>query len=133
MQEENDTPQPVLPNWRELLLSLKLTGVAYALAANCTLVAFAKNKMTLALSANHESMLNQKLKDRIQDALTNYFAKPIHLAMVTTTHMQDNTPLKEAELEQQKRLANAKTSVMQDPRVKQLIEMYDATIEVSLT
>ncbi len=122
--------QPIA--WHELLPALSLTGMAYALAANCSFVAFENNKMTLALFANHAPMLNPKLQDRIQEALTQHFKRPIQLAITITTNEQPATPLKQAEQAKQKQIEGVKQSVLQNPRLKQLIDQYDATIEVSL-
>lgn len=117
--------------WRNLLPKLELSGMAYALAANCTLEQMADNKVVLALSANHQPMLNQKLQDRITEALTRYFKQPTSLEIIITT-AEIVTPVKQQQHEQKQQLDAAVQSVMQDPKVKQLIDMYDATVEVSL-
>ena len=68
-----------LPEWRHLLPKLELSGMAYALASNCTLEKFSENKIELALSENHVPMLNTKLKERIAEALSRHLAKPVQL------------------------------------------------------
>jgi DNA polymerase-3 subunit gamma/tau len=118
-------------DWRQLLAKLTLSGMAQALAANCTLVSMTENKMVLALFENHKPMLNQKLQDRIAEALTTHFKRPITLEIILTQETV-LTPMKQVENEQRERLAQATESIMQDPRIKKLVDMYDATIEVSL-
>ncbi|HLB43047.1 MAG TPA: DNA polymerase III subunit gamma/tau [Gammaproteobacteria bacterium] len=120
-----------LPPWRELLAKLELTGMSYALASNCTFEKFVGNKFELALSNHHKPMLNQKSQDRIAEALNRYLKKVIKLDI----HLSSEeliTPLKQQSEEQEVRLAHAKETVMQDSQVKKLLEMYDATVEVSL-
>jgi DNA polymerase-3 subunit gamma/tau len=120
-----------LPNWRDLLPKLELTGMAYALASNCTLEHMSNGNVRLALSATHQPMLNQKLKDRIAESLNRYLKQSIQLE-INITSAELVTPIKQQKQEQEQRLANATQTILQDSRVKQLIEMYDATIEVSL-
>lgn len=118
-------------DWREILPKLELTGMAYALAANCTLTKLDGNKAELALSANHQPMLNQKLKERIAEAFSRYLKQTITVD-ITITSDEIITPVKLQQHEQQRQLASAKQNVLQNPHLQQLIDMYDATVEVSL-
>lgn len=129
------TPEPAQltgqPEWRDILPKLELTGMAYALASNCTLQHYAGNKVELLLAASHQPMLNPKLKERLTEALSRHFGQPMHLDIVTTA-AELMTPTKLQQHENDQRLASAKQSILADPKVKQLIDMYDATVEVSL-
>ncbi len=120
-----------LSKWRDILPKLELTGMAYALAANCTLLQITGNKIELALAENHQPMLNQKLKERIAEALSRYFNQPMQLN-ISISPVELITPVKQQKHEHEQRLASATQTIMQDPRVKQLIDMYEATVEVSL-
>lgn len=117
--------------WRTILPKLELTGMAYALAANCTLEAMNDNKITLALSVSHQPMLNAKLKERLVESLTRYFKKPMQLD-VNISNAELNTPIKQEKAESDQRLNAARQTAMQEPKIKQLVEMYDATVEVTL-
>lgn len=120
-----------IPNWRDILAKLELNGMAYALAANCSLVQLSANKIELALAANHQPMLNPKLKERINEALTRYFNQPMQLEIkISTTAIV--TPQKQQDQEKDQRLSQAKQSALADPQIQKLIDMYDATLEVSL-
>lgn len=140
----NPIPQPVqhkeesiaissstIPPWREWLPKLELSGMSYALASNCTFKSYTGNRFELTLSTHHKPMLNSKSQDRIAEALSRYFKQPIQL----TIHLSTDelvTPLKQQLDEQQLHLANAKETIAQDAQIKKLLEMYDATVEVSL-
>jgi len=129
-------PKPVAvkaieTEWRTLLPKLELSGMAYALAANCTLENMSDNKVVLALSANHQPMLNPKLQERITEALTRYLKQPTQLEIKITT-ADIITPVKLQQSEQKKQLDTATQQILQDPQVKQLLDMYDGTVEVSL-
>lgn len=117
--------------WRSILPKLELTGMAYALAANCTLETVNDAKITLALSVSHQPMLNAKLKERLTESLTRYFKKPMQLDVVIS-NAELNTPIKQEKAESDQRLNAARQTAMQEPKIKQLVEMYDATVEVTL-
>ncbi|VVC76172.1 DNA polymerase III subunit tau [Aquicella siphonis] len=118
-------------DWRDILPKLELSGMAYALAANCTLEKISGNKVTLALSVNHEPMLNAKLKERITEALGRYLKQDIQLEIMITEG-ELITPLKQEQSEHEQKLTRAKQTILQDTQIKKLIDMYDATVEVSL-
>ena len=117
--------------WRTLLPKLELSGMAYALAANCSLANMTENKVELSLSAKHQPMLNQKLKERIAESLSRYLKRSIQLDIAITS-AEITTPIKLEQHEQEQQLTNAKQTLLQDPKIKRLIDMYDATMDVSL-
>ncbi|MFZ2314047.1 MAG: DNA polymerase III subunit gamma/tau [Gammaproteobacteria bacterium] len=120
--------------WCELLPKLGLAGMGYALASNCTLEKITDNRVDLALSSQHQPMLNPKLKDRIAESLSRVLNKAIQLEIkiVDTIASELNTPVKQSQVEQNQRLASAKQTMSADPQVKKFIEAFDATMEVSL-
>ncbi len=118
-------------DWRHLLSQLELTGMAYALAANCTLEKITANKVILALSDKHQPMLNPKLQERLAEALTRHFKQPITLDILITA-AELATPEKQQQQEKKQHLDTATQTLLQDPQIKQLIDLYDATVKVSL-
>lgn len=143
-QPEQKSPQPAIAkpaavaaavsgmaDWNTILPALGLSGMAHALASNCTMESMADNKVKLLLAVSHQPMLNPKLKDRICEAISKHFGKEMQLEIeVSTSELA--TPVKQQQASQAKRLESATQSILQDPNVKQLIDMYDATVEVSL-
>ena len=128
------SPAPVTKdatNWREMLPKLELSGMAYALASNCVLDKIEGNKVTLSLSANHAPMLNPKLKERIAESLSRLLNQAVHLE-INITSIELATPSKQQQHENAQQLVAAKQNILQDPKVKQLLDMYDATVEVEL-
>lgn len=116
-------------NWSEILAQLKLTGLAQALASNCTLKQFADDKLELALAPQHEPMLNKKLLERIEQSLSTLFNKPIKLEIKTTTD-EIHTPAKQKAQEQTAKQIAATESIQNDTHVKKMLEMFDATLDV---
>lgn len=126
-------PAPASPSqdWRTILPKLELTGMSHALASNCVLQKIQDNQVELTLSIKHQPMLNQKLKERIGEALSRYLQRPVHLEIKITAD-EIETPVKQQLQENAQQLSHAKQTMMDDPKVKQLLEMYDGTLEVSL-
>jgi DNA polymerase-3 subunit gamma/tau len=118
--------------WRDMLAQLGLTGMAYALASNCTLTSLNEQKMVLGLAAAHQPMLSAKLKERLAEAISKHFNRPMQLDILISAEPIE-TPQKQAEAARNQRLSNAKKDAALDPRVQALVDMYDATVEVTLT
>lgn len=123
---------PLTTDWATLLTQLKLTGMAQALAQNCTLVALHDNKIELALSAKHMPMVNAKLKERLTESVSTYFNRDMQL-VITPTDADIATPAKQMQSEYDAKLSAAKQTIASDPLVQQLVAMYDATVDVNLT
>jgi DNA polymerase-3 subunit gamma/tau len=120
-----------LAEWNDILPKLGLTGMTLSLASNCTLASITETHVKLTLAASHQTMLNAKLKDRMAEAFSAYLHRKIQLEIDISTEALA-TPVKQQQQDQATRLAAAKQTMLNDPRVKQLVEMYDATVEVSL-
>lgn len=118
-------------DWSNILPQLGLSGMAQALASNCSLHSMTDTTVKLILAAKHEPMLNAKLKDRLNEAFSAYLGRAVKVEFEITT-VEIATPVTEHQQQQATRLDAAKQNLLNDPRVKQLIEMYDATVEVSL-
>lgn len=117
--------------WRELINELKLSGMAYALATNCALQNRTENEIHLQLSASHEPLLNKNLLQRITQAASEYFKKPMKVE-IKVTQEELNTPSKILAKEQHTELSSSKEKIMQHPELKKIIETFDATVEVNL-
>lgn len=116
-------------DWSTILPELKLTGLAYTLASHCVLTTLGENTVQLALPNKYESMLNKKLSDRIEEALTAYLKKPVTLTIQITTE-DINSP---AKISQEKTAAqkNAATKALQnDAQVMQIMDVFDATLDM---
>ncbi len=126
----SELSEPRLPSsqWPALLSQLGLTGMAYALAINCNLVNMTPDKITLALSAQHEPMLNKKLVERIEQALIQHFNKTIQLAITLITATLD-TPLTQ---QQQADIAHKTTAteiIKNDSEIQKIMHLFDATLD----
>jgi len=126
----SNTNTPLTTQWSKLLAQLKLTGMASALAANCTLVTMTDDKITLALSIQHQPLLNEKLVERIEQALIQHLNKAIKLEITLISATTEiDTPLKQ---QQQATIAQktAATNVIKnDSEVQKIMRLFDATLD----
>lgn len=117
-------------NWSELLNQLQLTGVAYALASNCSLIHLENTKAELALSAQHQALLNKRLVERIEQALSNHFGKTMSVEIkISTDEIQ--TPSKKQQVELTQKQATAKDSIKNDTHVQKILDVFEATLDES--
>ena len=71
------------PDWGVLLTQLNVQGMAQQLAKHCVLENFTEHAVTLSLSQQHKHLqANKTATDKLQVALSDYFAKPIKLKIV---------------------------------------------------
>jgi DNA polymerase-3 subunit gamma/tau len=138
VQTVSPTPKtPIKPSeevkqtreWSDILAKLGLTGMAQALAANCSLLSLTDDSMTLSLSAQHEPMLNKKLLPRIEEALNQYFNKPMKLDIQLTT-TEITTPSKLQQQEQTARHTAATAALKTDSEIQKMINIFGATLDV---
>ncbi len=117
-------------NWAQLLPQLELNGLAYVLAANCTLKAIIENKITLILSTQHSAMCNKKLIERVEQALTRVFKKPMQLDIALSTDEID-TPTKQQQKIKTDRADAAKEAIKNDEDVRKIVDLFNATIDIN--
>src|SRR5579883_167118 len=116
-------------DWAQILSHLNLTGLAQALAANCSLIQLSDAKIQLGLTKAHEPMLNKKLSDRIEEELTKYFKKKMQLEnTIITGDIQ--TPAKQKEAHESERKADAKNAIENDSHVQKIQELFGASLDL---
>ena len=125
-KSQNLTPD----NWAQTLNQLGLSGMALALASYCVISHVSDTKIELTLAPTHESLLNKKMIERIEQALVSYLNKPIKLE-IKTAIVSLNTPASQQEQKQAERQADATTIIQNDAQVKKMIEIFDATLDLS--
>ncbi|MDD5180124.1 MAG: DNA polymerase III subunit gamma/tau [Gallionellaceae bacterium] len=106
-------------DWGVLLTQLNVQGTARELAKHCTLESFADGRLALNLAPQHKHMLSNKVaQEKLQAALTEYFAQPVRL-LVTLATASITTPAAVEQQEKQVRQQQATAAIMQDPFVRE--------------
>lgn len=121
---------PQLKQWSDILPTLGLSGLAQIIASNCTLEKITDNTVTLTLAETHKPMFNQKLAERIEQALSGYFKKPVKL-QVNITSSPLYTPAKQQQEIQEKKQNAATEAIKNDDHVQKIMDLFDATLDVS--
>ena len=109
---------PVSLDWAVLLGQLEVQGTARELAKNCTLDGFDGSVVRLSLAPQHKLLNSKMAQERLQAALTGYFAKPVKLA-VTLGMAGAATPAVVEQRDKQTRQQLAAEAIAQDPFVRE--------------
>jgi len=125
---DNESPAPLLPeNWRAILAGLRTSGMARELAHHCELRELAERQIVLRLSPRHRHLLLRPAQDKLQQSLIAYLARPLQL-LIEIDEVAGATPAAIAERDRRERLDRAIASVEADGFVREVIEVFDATL-----
>ncbi len=107
-------------DWNTLLSQLNLQGMALQLAKNSVLASFADGRVVLNLAPQHKHLQSNKIaQDKLQAALSEYFAKPIRLAVELGAAANVATPAAVEQQEKQTRQQQAEDAIMNDAFVRE--------------
>ena len=116
-------------DWNVLLAQLNVQGMARELARNCMLESFANGKICLSLAPQHKQFLTNKIaQDKLQTALSDYFAQPVRLQLSVGAPAEAATPAVVEQQEKQVRQQTAADAIAQDPFVREAQAQLDAQI-----
>ncbi|MEO1962925.1 MAG: DNA polymerase III subunit gamma/tau C-terminal domain-containing protein, partial [Cycloclasticus sp.] len=112
--------------WHELVPTLGLDPMTLQLANNATLVTLTEHECELMLISGHVS-LNKKSEQHLKNALSDYFGRRLELKLIEGAK-DIVTPNSIASDKVADRQRLAEQEVMNNPMVKQIIEVFDAKI-----
>ncbi|WP_137719326.1 DNA polymerase III subunit gamma/tau [Methylobacillus flagellatus] len=112
-------------NWRGLVDQLKL-GLARALAQHCELSRYDGNAMYLNVPQAHSHLLNQNYQQKLSQAISQHFDRPIKLHF--SSGGGDNTPAALMGQERARLQSEAEQAIRQDDFVQALVNDFGAQI-----
>ena len=116
-------------DWNVLLAQLNVQGMARELAKNCVMDSYIEGKINLSIAPQHKQFLNNKIaQDKLQLALSEYFAQPVKLNLSVGAAMSVATPAVVEQQEKQVRHQTAADAISQDPFVLEAQAQLDAQI-----
>lgn len=116
-------------DWNVLLAQLSVQGMARELAKNCVLESFVDGRLALSLAPQYKQFLTNKMaQDKLQAALSEYFAQPIRLSLSVGAPASAATPAAVERQEMQVRQQAATDAISQDPFVREAQAQLDAQI-----
>ena len=133
-----DAPSAVATNadttatteWSVLLSRLQLSGMARQLAQHCELAEMADTTMRLRLAPVHKHLLGKAQQDKLQAELQAHFGRPLRLD-IALTDPAEATPAERQRDAQRERQERAIAAIEQDPFVREVIDLFDASIDES--
>lgn len=132
-QPEVQTPAepavPALPrsldNWREVVESLRLGGMATQLANNCVLDSWDGKLLKLGLDPAHQHLQTAKASERLQQALVGYLGCELRLEFIAAAAREvTGTPAQQQALAEAERQREAERSMQHDPLVQGVVERF---------
>lgn len=132
----NIEPSSNIPSvdWKNIVSELNLTGLVKSLAEHCTLSEWSNSVIHLILDEAQKPLLNKKNELRLQEALNQYCKPSANPISIRISVGKSNTDGIETPAFQTQRLKTeahqaAIKTIESDPKVKQLVASFDATIE----
>jgi len=115
------------PDWHQLLPELKLSGMARELAQHCELRLLADGLILLRLAPMHRHLQMKPAQDKLQQALSEHFARPLVLR-IEVADTEAATPAATAQRAREVQQERAVAAIEQDGFVRDVIEMFDAQL-----
>jgi DNA polymerase III subunit gamma/tau len=116
------------PDWNVLLTHLNVQGMAQQLAKHCVLQSLADEQLTLCLSQEHKHLqANKAAIEKLQAALSDYFAKPMKLNIVLGK-IETATPAVIEHQDKQFKQQQASDSIARDSFVREAQAELGATL-----
>lgn len=118
-------------DWHDMAAGLPLTGMARQLAQHCELAELADTRIALRLPPAHKHFMDRKADvERLQSALQAHYGRPLKLDIVLA-ETEGETPAERVKNEKRERQERAIASIEQDPFVRDVIDLFDASIDES--
>lgn len=114
-------------DWHSLLPELKLSGMARELAQHCELRRVDGGQVVLRLAPVHRHLQMKPAQDKLQQALTERFARPLVLR-IELADTEAATPAASAQRARAERQEKAVAAIERDGFVREIIEMFDAQL-----
>jgi len=122
-------PMPALreDDWHGILAALKLGGMARELAQHCELRGMDGLQIALRLSPTHRHLQMKPAQDKLQQSLSEHFGRPLQLR-IELAEVESATPAATAQRDRRELQDRAVAAIEQDGFVREVIEMFDATL-----
>ncbi len=121
---------PVDEDWHALVARLPLNGMAKQLAQHCELSERTESAIRLRLSPVHKHLLGKPQQDKLQAELQAWHGRPLRLE-IDVAEPASETPAARSRNVQRERQERAIASIEQDPFVRDVVDLFDASIDES--
>ncbi len=127
---ETPVSQPADEDWHALVGRLSVTGMARQLAQHCELAGRGEGVIRLRLAPLHKHLLGKAQQDKLQSELQTHFGRALRLE-IDVAEPASETPAERSRNAQRERQEKAVASIEQDPFVRDVVDLFDASIDES--
>ncbi|MDP2824018.1 MAG: DNA polymerase III subunit gamma/tau [Sulfuritalea sp.] len=117
-------------DWHALVARLPLTGMVKQLAQHCELSERSESAIRLRLAPVHRHLLGKPQQDKLQAELQVCYGRPLRLE-IDVAEVASETPAERSRNAQRERQERAIASIEQDPFVRDVVDLFDASIDES--
>ncbi|MBI3095201.1 MAG: DNA polymerase III subunit gamma/tau [Rhodocyclales bacterium] len=121
---------PAADDWHVLVARLPLTGMAKQLAQHCELSELTESVIRLRLAPVHKHLLGKPQQDKLQTELQTWYQRLLRLE-IDVAEPASETPAERSRNQQRDRQERAIASIEQDPFVRDVVDLFDASIDES--
>ncbi|MGY6090207.1 DNA polymerase III subunit gamma/tau [Avibacterium paragallinarum] len=116
--------------WTETIEQLGISGLLKQMAMNSFILQQDETQLTLGLAQDKLHLNNEKLQTQLQNALSQFYGKEIHLSVETSPHSTQLTPMEHRkkiylELSQQ-----ARNALQHDEKLQRFCEEFNGILEL---
>jgi DNA polymerase-3 subunit gamma/tau len=115
-------------DWVQVAQSLALGGLVKQLALNCTLKQRTGNTIVLQIASGHANLINPKAKQRLQQALGEYYNTDAALEIEVVQQAMAESPAETQQREIRQRQKQAEQAIEEDSFTRSLKENFDAEL-----
>jgi len=120
--------KPTSNDWGVIVNQLGLGGLVKQLAINCTFKQRNGNAVELEIASGHGNLINPKAKQRLQQALGEYFNIEAQLNIKVVSQVETESPAQVVQRETSERQEQAERSINNDSFAQSLKEKFNAEI-----
>jgi len=115
-------------SWEKCFHQLSITGMSKQLAGNCELYQRDGDKLLFHLEHKQRHFLNDDRQGQLQQAMTQWLAKPVTIHIDLVEQALANTPMQLQKLRMKQRLDAAQQALEGDALLQEFIHTFDANI-----
>ncbi|HEX2585654.1 MAG TPA: DNA polymerase III subunit gamma/tau, partial [Steroidobacteraceae bacterium] len=116
--------------WTSLVKRLDISGPTSQLAAHCSLLKREAGRIVLMLDANSEHLRRPALEEKLRAALCAALNEEVRLEFSTEdNNVSMDTPARRQQAAVADKLASAAQAIYEDPTVKQMADLFGATVK----
>ena len=116
-------------HWAGIIETMKISGMTRELANNCVLDVIDDKTCSLLLDPGHKQLNAPKTKDKLEQALRNYYDRPLKLTIRIKNSENDlDTPAVQINLERMNKQKAAEQAIESDENIQALKDKFEARV-----